>query len=273
MPVRPDEAGITPAAPPDFARILCGVDGSPEAESAAWQAAVLVPGAHMTLLGVIVPGFAESVVSAIPAAGAQQEELGRAAARSNLARTRAVVEQAGATAVSPIEVGPPAALLLRAADRLHAGMIAVGSHGNGRTAGIVLGSVATRLIHDARCSVLLARPTTADPYPRSIVVGVDASDWSLLALAAARAISKRLGVPLRVVHVGVEPTTPEQILAAVDTDVEQIRTRSPAAGLASCVTSADVLVVGSRGLHGLRALGSVSEAVAHRAPSSVLVVS
>ena len=35
---------------------------------------------------------------------------------------------------------------------------------------------------------------------------------------------------------------------------------------------ADLLVVGSRGLHGVRALGSVSERVAHRAPCSVLVV-
>ena len=35
---------------------------------------------------------------------------------------------------------------------------------------------------------------------------------------------------------------------------------------------ADLVVVGSRGLHGLRALGSVSERVAHRARASVLVV-
>jgi nucleotide-binding universal stress UspA family protein len=36
--------------------------------------------------------------------------------------------------------------------------------------------------------------------------------------------------------------------------------------------SADVLVVGSRGLHGLKALGSVSERAAHQAKCSVLVV-
>ena len=34
----------------------------------------------------------------------------------------------------------------------------------------------------------------------------------------------------------------------------------------------DLLVVGSRGLRGLRALGSVSERVAHQAPCSVLVL-
>jgi len=35
---------------------------------------------------------------------------------------------------------------------------------------------------------------------------------------------------------------------------------------------ADLLVVGSRGVHGMAALGSVSERVAHRAGCSVLVV-
>jgi nucleotide-binding universal stress UspA family protein len=35
---------------------------------------------------------------------------------------------------------------------------------------------------------------------------------------------------------------------------------------------ADILVVGSRGLHGLKSLGSISERVAHQAACSVLVV-
>ena len=34
----------------------------------------------------------------------------------------------------------------------------------------------------------------------------------------------------------------------------------------------DLVVIGSRGLHGLKALGSVSERVAHQAECSVLVV-
>ena len=36
--------------------------------------------------------------------------------------------------------------------------------------------------------------------------------------------------------------------------------------------NADLLVVGSRGVHGMAALGSVSERVAHRAGCSVLVI-
>jgi nucleotide-binding universal stress UspA family protein len=46
----------------------------------------------------------------------------------------------------------------------------------------------------------------------------------------------------------------------------------PVAALVAAAAGADLLVVGSRGLHGLKALGSVSERVAHEAGSSVLVV-
>jgi len=46
----------------------------------------------------------------------------------------------------------------------------------------------------------------------------------------------------------------------------------PVAALVAAAADGDLLVVGSRGLHGLKALGSVSEQVAHQAGSSVLIV-
>jgi Universal stress protein family len=46
----------------------------------------------------------------------------------------------------------------------------------------------------------------------------------------------------------------------------------PVEVLLAAADSADLVVLGSRGLHGLPALGSVSERVAHRATCSVLVV-
>jgi Universal stress protein family len=42
--------------------------------------------------------------------------------------------------------------------------------------------------------------------------------------------------------------------------------------LVGSASGADLLVVGSRGLHGLKSLGSVSERVAHQAERSVLIV-
>jgi nucleotide-binding universal stress UspA family protein len=46
----------------------------------------------------------------------------------------------------------------------------------------------------------------------------------------------------------------------------------PVKALVTASADADLLVVGSRGLHGLKALGSVSERVAHQAHCSTLVV-
>jgi nucleotide-binding universal stress UspA family protein len=46
----------------------------------------------------------------------------------------------------------------------------------------------------------------------------------------------------------------------------------PVDGLVAASEMSDLVVVGSRGLHGLASLGSVSKRVAHHAHSSVLVV-
>jgi nucleotide-binding universal stress UspA family protein len=47
---------------------------------------------------------------------------------------------------------------------------------------------------------------------------------------------------------------------------------NPVEALLGGSAEADLIVVGSRGLHGLGALGSVSERVAHQARCSVLIV-
>lgn len=71
------------------------------------------------------------------------------------------------------------------------------------------------------------------------------------ALALGGELSRRIGAPLDPVHV-------------LDS--------SPAPALVDRANADDLIVVGSRGMRGLRSLRSVSEAVAHRAPCSVLVV-
>jgi nucleotide-binding universal stress UspA family protein len=47
---------------------------------------------------------------------------------------------------------------------------------------------------------------------------------------------------------------------------------APIAALVAAAADADLLVLGSRGLRGLKALGSVSERVAHQAHPLVVVV-
>jgi nucleotide-binding universal stress UspA family protein len=87
-------------------------------------------------------------------------------------------------------------------------------------------------------------------FPSSIVVGVDDSFQGITAGAVASDLAKRFDAELK--------------------RCENVR--HPVEFLVEASTEADLLVVGSRGLKGIKALGSVSERVAHEAKCSVLVV-
>lgn len=235
-------------------RTICGIDGSPEAVEAARQASLLVPGdGHVLLL--------EAVAS----------DAARAAAEGDLSAARAAVLDGVAIGVA-VRVGHAPEMLEREALHLHADTIAIGSHGGGRAAGALLGSVATRVIHEAPCSVLIARADGTE-FPRRVVVGLDGSGAARHALAVGRLLASRKGIPLRVLHV-LDGTLPRgSAQAGVDEEVEEVPAAwSAADGLCAHAAAGELLVVGSRELRGIRSLGSVSEAVAHHAPASVLVV-
>ncbi|HEY7257958.1 MAG TPA: universal stress protein [Gaiellales bacterium] len=231
--------------------IVCGVDGSAEAAEAVRQAGLLAaPGGCIELVGVIHAGLVESVAAVMPARAAEPEQRLRQAAWEALGRVSLILP-AGLEVRTTLRTGPAAKLLEIEAARIEADLIAVGSHGQGRLTGKLLGGVATHLVHDAARAVLIARGGPGTAFPRSIVVGVDESEPSLRALALARELCRRTGAELDPMHV-------------LDS--------SPATALVERAGADDLLVVGSRGVRGLRSLGSVSETVAHRAPCSVLVV-
>jgi nucleotide-binding universal stress UspA family protein len=58
-----------------------------------------------------------------------------------------------------IRSGSPAQEIIRAAEELNAGLIAMAAGSRGLTATILLGSTASRVQHSAPCSVLICRPT------------------------------------------------------------------------------------------------------------------
>lgn len=257
---------------PVLSRVVCGVDGSPESALAAREASLLAPeGAQILLVEALTPGLVETVVSAIPGAPQVFDTSARTSARAEIDAVRSGLRP-DVGCVSTICAGPVAMALQMHAQNYAADTIAVGSHGHHRAAGVLLGSVATQLVHSADRSVLLSRAAAGASIPRSIAVGVDYSPPAVVALRAARELSERLRVPLRVLHAG-DHRNPYAELEEIEEPVEQLRGyRSAADALAAEVSDRDLLVLGSRGIRGLRALGSVSEAVAHRAPCSVLIV-
>jgi nucleotide-binding universal stress UspA family protein len=166
--------------------------------------------------------------------------------------------------------GTPLQVLRQARDEMHATLLALGARHSSRFLGVMLGDTASELLHDGSCSVLLARPQREGAWqPRRIVLGLDGSAPALAALATADELASRIGATVEVVSATSSGSPPE---GAWTDRVDSWDATQPVAALVRRSRRADLVVVGSRGLQGLRALGSVSERVAHRAYCSVLVV-
>jgi nucleotide-binding universal stress UspA family protein len=253
-----------------FSLVLVGIDSSQQALEAARQAAILedVDG-QLTLLS------AWDIAPVMGGAGSRipyyyDDERQRTAAEEALAAASEYVAPYAA-AITKLVRGTPVHELLEEIERHEDTLVAVGSSGMGRLLGIVEGDVATEIVHRAPCSVLVARPADTE-FPRRLLVGVDGSIESAAACAAARYLSERFGAELRVLVAWGGKGVNER-LAAVITDGEHEDSGDhPAQALVTAATSADLVVVGSRGLHGMRALGSVAERVAHSAACSTLIV-
>jgi nucleotide-binding universal stress UspA family protein len=264
--VKLERGSVLPLAELLVSSVVVGVDGSEAGYEACRQAARLaVPVSRVELVcavdlaRVVHAGFSASTIA------------GDLAAEGAAALDAAAEIFAGRASPELLDGGAVQALL-RAIDRTAATLVVVGSHGHRRAAEVVLGGVSGELLHAAPCAVLVARATAApELFPRTIVAGVDGSPEAERALSAAEELAARFDARLRVVTA----------LRGKGIDPARVRTRAPFAevvderpvdALVAAAADAELLVVGSRGLHGLRALGSVSERVAHRAGCSVLVV-
>ena len=247
-----------------FDCIVCGVDGSPESLEAARQAERLrSPEGTLRLAAVA------QVNTAVHAGWAMSHVLDELQASARAGVDRALDEIP--TASTHLVSGDALSSLLDELTQLEATLVAVGPHGRSRAVGMLLGGVATGLLHDAPCSVLLARKPQFGEFPASIVAGVDGSGHSLVAATVAKSIADRFGSELLV----VAATGGKRVnLGAIEAFPSEYVTdpRTAVAALVDLSNESDLLVVGSRGLQGPVALGSVSERVGHRAASSVIVV-
>lgn len=251
-----------------FDRVVCGVDRSPAGVGAARAAALLTaPEGSLTLVSVNDSSVAVHAGWAMPRV---LEELA-VEAKAALDRGRAEAEPLHEVEARMLN-GDPHRCLLSEIARTRATLVAVGSHGLARPTGIALGAVSTHLVHDAPCAVLIARgPIEAGRWPRSIAVGIDGSPGSARALDAARALAERLDVPLRVIVATEHAHVDLPAAYRMAPDLEEHAAR-PLDALRVISETTDLVVVGSRGLRGVRALGSLSERLAHDAHHSVLVV-
>lgn len=211
--------------------------------------------------------------------------------RDRLGRDRVI-------ATSPVIASPAAVLVHESAD---AELLVVGSRSRSALASVALGSVSCAVAAHAKCPVVVVRGSRTERAPERVVVGVDGSEHSTLALDFAFERAARHGWTLDVIYAwepvgAVDPAawTLERASAEREAVRQELKERiapyrakfpdvtattnviegRPATVLAAQSRSADLVVVGSRGHGGIAGLllGSVSQGLLHHAHCTVAVV-
>jgi nucleotide-binding universal stress UspA family protein len=264
-----------------FSLVLAGVDGSERALEAARQAARLASAARAQLIVAYV------------IEGRPYEE---GTAESALDAASAVARTAGADPEARILTGDDAGdVLVGEAERDAVDLVCVGPDSELLGGAIRFGHVAGKILREAACSVLIARPA-GPAFPRHVACAIDGSDASVLTALAAAGVARATDAELRLVHVvpvfrgrneewtlGPQDESPPEfepsVKAVSSLGLEPIREMAMGRPERTLVRVAerdevDLVVVGHRGLSGMtrRLLGSVSEHVAQRAPCSVFIV-
>ena len=250
-----------------FARILVGVDGTDWGLEALRQALVLAP-EQATVRAVTALDTTPAVHTGLQAAHFAEILTQEAAAARDAAAT-VIDGRPGADA--RVVRGKPVDVLRRERDDLDATLVALGGRRSSRFLGAILGDTGTELLNDASCSMLLACPAADGTWaPRRIVVGLDGSSYARDALAVADELARTSGGAVEVLSAGAGEEVDRS--AAWAERVERWDDADPVSALVAASRRADLVVVGSRGMRGLRAIGSVSQRVAHQAHSTALVI-
>ncbi|HEY7628211.1 MAG TPA: universal stress protein [Ilumatobacteraceae bacterium] len=287
-------------------KIVVGVDGSETSWKALRWAAYAARRRHAELRIVSCYTFAgyRGLDGAVYPSAIDLDTL-KEGATAVINRAIAVVETIDAGLVVD-GVTPLSAPVAGITDEARPGdEIVVGATGHSGLLGGLLGSVATGVVHRAHVPVVVVPAESgaeAGDRMSKIVVGVDGSAESLVALHWAYDEAAATGADLDVVHAWLYPypvsdDSPREVRRPMELDAQreleasvqalgpkltdgsvrvhpQLYEHTPADALIEDGENADLIVVGSRGRGGLRArlLGSVSRTTIQHAPCPVAVV-
>ncbi len=224
--------------------------------------------------------------------------LEKAARRSSLAEETAIRRShPNLSVTSVIAPGPPLPVLLEGLD--HDDLVVVGTSAHGAMAAFWLGSTPRSLVRRSPCPVVIVRGRATEGRPNRVVVGVDGSDASNVALSWAEDEANRCHAELVIVHGWNDPyaplhagNSPARDLIRVDATrvLDQAETHaaghtsshvtgllveaSPATALLGTLKDGDLLVVGSRGRGALAStvFGSTVNGVLEQCAVPVVVV-
>ncbi|HLK10640.1 MAG TPA: universal stress protein [Candidatus Binatia bacterium] len=189
--------------------LLVGLDGSPLAETILGTVGGLATRLHaeVTLLHVTpVPAGAGAAEPDATLDRMVAEEVRRA--RRYLDDVTLRLARGGPTVRTAVATGDPATEIVRHAERAHADVIALATHGRTGVRRWLHGSVADAVLHTATTPLLLLRPARDEAAPRveirRLVAAVDGSPAAEAALPVVEDLARALGVPVLLLRV-VEP--------------------------------------------------------------------
>jgi len=265
-------------------RILVGTDGSERSDTAVEQAARI---ASLT-------GSRLDIVFVLDGSHPHEEDVVHEADEA-LARASELAGGYGAEVSAYIVSGEPAEALVREASEQNVELICVGADATLMERPHRIGRVAAHVLERAEATVLVARGP-APGFPRRVLCAIDGSEGSAVTADAAARIAALGEAEFRALHVipvfkggneewevGADEDVPEELQPAMEAARArgvaprlQMAMGRPEAALVEVAKreEADLLVVGHRGISGMRKrlLGSVSEHVTGHARCSVLVV-
>lgn len=283
-------------------KIAIGLDWSDQAFSAVQQALMLYRADEVTFAHGVDLGIFEYPMVAGAAALQGYEEFRDAMLKAGhqLMDRAVTLLPADAPSVRRVcVVGSPARVVLDAADNAGADLVVVGARNRGHVAEVVLGSVSHRiLMHGSRTTLIVKG---APRNVRRVLVAVEGMDdagtirdWlrahpfrhpvELTLLTAVPSL--RLADPYNAVgfetwsnaaHARAQDLLKSVASSFADlskTISTQVVTGEPADEVARKAADMDLVMVGSHGRKGFDRflLGSVSHAMSHRVPASILVV-
>jgi nucleotide-binding universal stress UspA family protein len=260
-----------------FSSIVCAVDGSRRSLAAVEQAAILARGGgQLTLLAVTAVAGTGRYISA----SINPWRAGRI-----LARATHIAHAAGADAprsvVDPRK--PVADVILEWGSQ--SDLLALGAPATSRAGALLLDGVFVTALGSCTCPLLIARPTPPGTrFATRILVASDGSPESDHVIELAGRVAHEQGASLMLLHaIGIESRArPLHVQTQIQT-LERltggvVETRIEVGDAHTLITAAardehaSLVIVGSRRLGGLSALGSVSRRVVHKAPCSIILV-
>jgi nucleotide-binding universal stress UspA family protein len=265
-----------PAATTPFARVACGVSGTRMSKVAVELAIELAEsGSALDFLAFTdARGTGASLMAGTGAARAQ----------TALDAARRAAADHGAVATGELRHHPEPRRALLAAAAEH-DLLVVGARPGSRAGGIMLGSTATLALHECPAPVLIARPVPGDRrLTERILVATSGSAGDRRVADVAARLAAAAGGTVTLLHVE-GPSGPavrhelateaSEVLAVTGTEpvVAVVRGHGAEPILETAEElQATLLVLGSRGLTGVRSLASVSERVGAGASCPVLVI-